>query len=156
MSSRDKVEFSVKEVKASEGPKLLPLVIGYRKFYEIEYPEENTTLAYLEEILISDDVFVVSAVKECGEFIGFASAFSQRSTVACKTVTLMNDLFVCPYYRDGGIGSSLIGSLIELSRRKYPDRPIKWETQIENKNAQSTYDKITGIKSSIWKHYSVD
>ena len=66
----------------------------------------------------------------------------------------MNDLYVVPELRGGGVGGKLIEHCRGLCRKRGATKLV-WETAPDNHTAQRLYDSI-GAESSTWMAYEID
>jgi GNAT superfamily N-acetyltransferase len=69
-------------------------------------------------------------------------------------IGLMNDLYVVPELRGGGVGRQLIEHCRGLCRKRGANK-LTWETAPDNHTAQRLYDS-TGAQSSTWMAYEID
>jgi GNAT superfamily N-acetyltransferase len=69
--------------------------------------------------------------------------FPHAHTWYAARVCYLNDLFVRPEIRGGGIGEKLIDAVVDEGR-KQGWAEIYWHTQNHNSVARGLYDKITG------------
>ena len=65
----------------------------------------------------------------------------------------MNDLFVVPELRGGGVGRALIEASLEVARERGAAQ-LEWQTAPDNHTAQRLYDS-TGAHRSTWISYDL-
>jgi GNAT superfamily N-acetyltransferase len=69
-------------------------------------------------------------------------------------VCYLNDLFVRPQIRGGGIGAGLIAAVVAEARLQ-GWAEVYWHTQQSNKVARGLYDKVTGGTDGF-VNYTID
>ena len=97
------VEVTISKVSQLDLSELLPLMRAYCDFYEVE-PRDDRLVA-MSRSLIDDPSEGVQllARAEDGKAVGFATIFWGWSTLDAGRHGLMNDLFVVPDLRGGGV-----------------------------------------------------
>src|SRR4051812_18403204 len=101
-------ELEIAPVSAAEYEELLPLIAAYQRFYEVEDVDEERNRSFFRRFLAPSEDGLLLAARRGGELVGYACLYWHfSSTKACETV-LMNDLFVAPQTRGGGVGRALI------------------------------------------------
>ncbi len=76
-----------------------------------------------------------------GSLLGFANYVLHPHTFSSKLVCYLEDLWVDPAARRGGVGRSLIDALV--ARGKEQDwRRLYWHTEADNLTARTLYDRI--------------
>ena len=66
----------------------------------------------------------------------------------------MNDLFVAPEARGGGVAEALIEACRAAARARGATR-ITWQTALDNERAQAVYDRVGGRRSR-WLDYDLE
>jgi GNAT superfamily N-acetyltransferase len=128
---------------------------AYCDFYEAA-PSDDDLLA-LSRALIADserEGVQLLARDDDGERIGFATIFWSWSTVSACRIGVMNDLFVAPAARGGGVAEALIAACVEECRGRGAAK-LSWQTARDNERAQRVYERIGG-KRGEWLDYSLD
>lgn len=156
---REPSEISIERVRVVDLPLLLPLVRAYCDFYGVS-PRDDRLVA-LSRALI-DDVgegvqLLAREVRDdgrAGDPVGFATVYWTWQTLDAMRIGVMNDLYVVPEARGGGVGRRLI----EYCRgecRKRGAAKLVWETAPDNSTAQRLYDS-TGAEPSTWLTYELE
>jgi len=148
------VEVTISKVSQLDLSELLPLMRAYCDFYGVE-PRDDRLVA-MSRSLIEDPSEGVQLIArtEDGKAVGFATIFWGWSTLDAGRQGLMNDLYVVPDVRGGGVGRTLIEHCRGACRKKGVPKLI-WETAPDNHTAQRLYDS-TGAESSTWMAYEID
>lgn len=91
------------------------------------------------ELLHRDDVIVFLA--ECrGAAVGYVSAVRKLHLWAGREIIALDDLYVRPGHRDGGVGRLLMTAMAAVAA---PDaRIVRWEVECENTAAQRFYARL--------------
>ena len=135
---------------------LLPLMRGYCDFYEVAPSDASLRALSLTLIANPDTSGTQLIAREDGDqrtAVGFATLYWTFSTLAASAIGLMNDLYVDPKARGGGIGRALIEACAaECAARSLP--LLEWETAPGNTTAQALYDSL-GAQRSEWIAYTL-
>lgn len=78
--------------------------------------------------------------EHAGQVIGIANYLTHESTSTLGSVCYLQDLFVDPAVRGGGVGRALIDWLVAESKRQGWAR-LYWNTRRDNHAARALYDK---------------
>lgn len=117
---------------------LLPLVRGYRTFYE-QAADDAGERAFIARHLREGSSAIFIA--ECdGRAAGFVQLFTTWSTVRLAPVFVLEDLFVDVAFRDRGIAAGLIEAARELARESGA-AAMFLETAVDNLRAQHVYER---------------
>ncbi len=136
---------------------LLPLMRGYCDFYEVA-PSDASLRALSLTLIANPDTSGIQLIARADDdtdrrALGFATLYWTFSTLAACAIGLMNDLYVDPAVRAGGIGRALIEACeAECAARGLP--LLEWETAPDNTTAQALYDKL-GAQRSEWIAYTL-
>ena len=145
---------TIATVTESDLADLLPLMRAYCDFYGSE-PTDEALLA-MSRALIADpqrEGVQLIARDDEGAAIGFATIFWTWSTNAGARIGTMNDLFVAPVGRGGGVADELIRACLERCRERGAVR-LGWQTALDNHRAQAVYERVGG-KREQWLDYSL-
>jgi GNAT superfamily N-acetyltransferase len=135
-------------------PELLALMRAYCDFYEVA-PSDDALLA-LSRALIADperEGVQLVARDAQGRAVGFATVFWTWSTTRAARIGVMNDLFVAPEGRGGGVADALIAACAERCRA-HGAVSLGWQTALDNARAQAVYDRV-GARRSQWLDYDL-
>jgi len=124
------------------------LFVGYIDFYQAQVADETIELTWqrlLSNEPGSHDGLV--AVDAPGAVVGIAHILIHRSTWSNTWYCYLEDLFVRPDMRTGGIGRQLIGAVYAEADRRGCTRTY-WSTQETNARARRLYDQVA-VKSEF-------
>jgi GNAT superfamily N-acetyltransferase len=133
---------------------LLPLMRAYCDFYAVA-PGDDALLA-MSRALIADpgrEGLQLLARTADGTPVGFATVFWTWSTTRAARIGVMNDLFVAPGGRGGGVADALIAACAERCR-EHGAVSLTWQTALDNARAQAVYDRV-GAQRSRWLDYDL-
>lgn len=131
-----------------------PLWQGYLEFYQSRLAPEVTDLLWRR--ILDPDHGIQCRIAETsgGELSGLVHFFPHSHTWYADPVCYLNDLYVNPEIRGGGIGRALIEAVLdEAKRRGWAE--VYWHTQHHNTVARGLYDKITGGTDGF-VNYAID
>jgi GNAT superfamily N-acetyltransferase len=117
-----------------------PLWQGYLTFYKSALAGQVTDATWRRFFDPIEPLHALVAVRE-GRLIGFAHYLLHRSTWAPVCYCYLEDLFVDPALRGGGVGRKLIAA-VEAAAREAGASRLYWTTHETNETAQALYDKI--------------
>lgn len=136
-----------RELLESDYEQWRPLWDGYLEFYEHELTEEQTALTWSRFFDPSFN-FHAFVLELDGEVVGIAHCSFTVSTWNDKPNLYLEDLFVKPSVRRGGIGTQLILGCAEFARQQGAEK-LHWLTHKDNLVAQSVYRKVANQSEFI-------
>jgi GNAT superfamily N-acetyltransferase len=135
---------------------LLPLMRGYCDFYEVA-PSDAALRALSLNLLANPDTAGMQLIARAdgagAGAVGFATLYWSFSTLAAGAIGVMNDLYVDPGARGGGVGAALIEAC-EAECDAHGVTVMEWETAPGNARAQALYDRFDAERSE-WIAYSL-
>jgi GNAT superfamily N-acetyltransferase len=140
----------VRPAKHEQVEAIVPLMLAYCDFYEVEHPNE-AALAEMAGSLIDapdDEGFLLAAADEEGRPVGFAACGWKWSSLRGARVVVMEDLYVAPEFRGRGIADQLIGECASIASANGAPAML-WATQPSNKRAQAAYDRVGGRPETL-------
>ena len=147
-------EVTIAKVTQLDLSELLPLMRAYCDFYEVE-PRDDRLVSLCRNLIDDPNQGVqLIARAEDNRAVGFATIFWGWQTLDAARTGIMNDLYVVPDIRGGGVGRALIEACRGACRKKGVNKLV-WETAPDNHTAQRLYDS-TGAESSTWLTYEID
>lgn len=132
---------------------LLPLVTGYRVFYERE-PELAGERAFVERNLRDGrSTIFLARDAEGRSTVGFVQLFQTHSTVCLGPQLILEDLFVIPEARGGGAAMKLI-ERAEAYAREIGAVGMFLETAMDNETAQRVYERAGWTRENRFYKYN--
>jgi GNAT superfamily N-acetyltransferase len=134
-------------------PELLPLMRAYLDFYGADPPDDDV-LTLATALIAEPEVEGIQILaRDSGRAVGFATIFWSWSTLRAARTGVMNDLFVDPEARGGGIAEALIAECAARCRVRGA-RSLGWQTAKHNHRAQAVYERV-GATREEWVDYSL-
>jgi len=118
----------------------LPLWRGYQSFYQTEIPDETTKVTW-SRIMDAAEPMWGALARRGGRPVGMVHWIFHRSNWTIGDYCYLQDLFVAPEVRGGGVGRALIEFVYEEARRAGSPR-VYWLTHESNAEAIKLYDRI--------------
>ncbi|HVO44891.1 MAG TPA: GNAT family N-acetyltransferase [Steroidobacteraceae bacterium] len=120
---------------------------GYLRFYRQHLPEEitNATFARLVDGTRQPHALVA---EQNGRLVGFVHFLFHGSTWSTTDICYLEDLFVDPQARGGGVGRALIHAVYAAADRVKAGS-VYWMTQEFNADGRALYDTLARRTSFI-------
>ncbi len=131
----------VRQILACDEQRWRELFQGYIAFYEATVPDAVVALTWRRLLAGEDNMAGLVAVDVADRPIGLAHLVFHRSTWAETWYCYLEDLFVDPAVRGGGVGRALIQATYAEANRRGATRTY-WATQEKNETARRLYDRI--------------
>jgi ribosomal protein S18 acetylase RimI-like enzyme len=110
---------------------------GYRRFYEQPGDLEGARRFLQARLDAQDSVILVA--DSAGQLLGFTQLYPSFSSVSMRRLWILNDLFVDPRCRQGGVGHALM-SAAESFAREDGSKGLELSTQKTNNTAKALYE----------------
>ena len=129
----------------------IPLWQDYLTFYESELSDELTAIAF-SRLAEGDVMYAAIARDDNGRAIGFVHWTTHSSTWNPAGYCYLEDLFVAPQVRGGGVGRALITHVRDWAVAAGCGK-VYWLTQETNAVARAMYDRVA--QSTGFVHYEI-
>lgn len=142
----------IRFAEPADVPVIAELIRGLARYEKLEDEVEMT------EELLSANLFGPRRYAEtllaeaAGEVIGFALFFHSFSTFLARPGIYLEDLFVVPERRGGGVGRALLGRLAQLAVERGCGR-LEWAVLDWNRDAIRFYERLGARPNSDWTVY---
>src|SRR5713226_1899026 len=144
----------VRPAEPEDRPQLVELIKGYFAFYRTPFPAESKIEALLGLLEQDPDRGVQLVAEASGRLQGFASLYACFDTLIADRILVMNDLYVDPPFRNGGVGAALFDASLAYATAHGYAR-LDWVTAQDNHDAQRFYDRHGGHRGP-WVSFSAD
>lgn len=131
----------IRKIDARDHARWRELWDGYCRFYEREPSPEITQHTWARIMDPGSPVHGIVAERG-GDVIGIANYLIHENTSTLTPVCYLQDLYVDPELRAGGVGRQLIDWLLAESKARGWSR-LYWNTRENNYRARGLYDKYT-------------
>lgn len=134
---------------------LLPLIADYQRFYGVADPDDDHNRQFFRRFLADGGAGMLLIARDDAtkDIAGHACLYWTQSSISARDVVLMNDLYVKPEHRGGGVGRALIDAAAQVARDRGAAH-LEWQTAPDNAAAQRVYD-ATGAEKSTWLTYEL-
>ena len=146
----------VRPASRDELPALLALIADYQRFYAGTARDDAHNAAFFGRFVAPSDLGMLIAAFEDGAEggpAGYACLYWTFSSVSATDVVLLNDLYVRPERRGGGVGEQLIEAALHVARERGASH-VRWWTALDNRRAQRLYERV-GAQRSAWFEYEL-
>jgi GNAT superfamily N-acetyltransferase len=142
----------IKRATISDLDAAAPLFDGYRQFYG-QRSDVAAARAFLEERLrLDESVIFLATAEEGGEALGFTQLYPSFSSVSLKRLWVLNDLFVGPNVRRGGVGRRLLDRAREWAIETGA-KGLVLATALDNSKARALYESCGWEPDEEFQHY---
>ena len=138
---------NVRRIEATDKERWLALWNNYLVFYKEILPESITAITWLRLLDPEFNCYGLVVENE-GGVQGITHYNFQNSTWAEHGYCYLEDLFVDPLVRGGGLGRALINEVINIGKEAKVER-IYWNTDSFNSQARILYDSIGSVSSKV-------
>lgn len=133
---------------------LLPLIADYQRFYGVATPDLSKNRSFFARFLGKNEAGCILGAHQGDRLVGYVCLYFSPSSVEAEDIVILNDLYVVPEARGGGVGRQLIDATTALARTRQV-RLVRWSTAIDNRRAQRLYEQM-GAERSSWFEYEVN
>ncbi|MBM3553215.1 MAG: GNAT family N-acetyltransferase [Alphaproteobacteria bacterium] len=130
----------VRDIREADAQDWRRLWAGYNDFYETSVPAEVTEHT-LRRLLDPASAMIGRIAEMDARVAGFSVSVLHESSWTTSPTCYLEDLFVDPTFRGGGVGRALIQDLINLGRTRGWSQ-LYWVTRANNERARRLYDKF--------------
>lgn len=136
----------------TEVEQIVPLMLAYCDFYEVPHPDEAALTEMARALIAAPDEegFLLIGAED-GRVAGFAACGWKWSSLRGARIVVLEDLFVAPDFRGGGLADALIAAAAELARA-HGAPVMTWMTQPSNKRAQAVYNRVGGSSEALLEY----
>lgn len=125
----------------------------YRMFYE-QPTDRAAARRFIADRMARDESVVLIAETSTGELAGFTQLFPSFSSVSVAPVFILNDLFVAPSQRRGGVGRALLRAAADFAEASGAIR-LSLATAIDNRPAQALYESLGWVRNTQFHQYTL-
>jgi len=118
---------------------LAPLFAAYREFYGQPYDEARARAFLAERFRHHESIVFVA--DDAGAAVGFTQLYPSFSSVRAVRTYLLNDLYVAPGARRGGVARRLLAAAADFARANGA-ASMSLTTATDNHAAQSLYEAL--------------
>jgi GNAT superfamily N-acetyltransferase len=134
------MSFKIRPLEAHDRQLWEPLWQGYLSFYGTRLPTNVTDITWARLLDPAEPMIAIVAERDAA-LIGLAHYTFHRSTWSQSHYCYLEDLFVAPEARTGGVGRALI-ERVEAEARRVNATRLYWMTHESNERARALYDAV--------------
>ncbi len=143
--------FFVRRATVADLDRIAPLFDAYRQFYG-QAPDLSLAGEFLCDRLEQNQSVIFLALGPDGLAAGFTQLYPSFSSASAKRIFILNDLFVDPAARRGGVGRALLEAAADFGRSAGAVR-LTLATAHTNTSAQSLYEVSGWLRDEIFRSY---
>jgi GNAT superfamily N-acetyltransferase len=132
------VDITIARAERNDLDDVVPLFDGYRQFYG-QRSDLAAARAFLRDRMERDESVIYVAYTAPGAAAGFTQLYPSFSSVSLRGLWILNDLFVRPDVRRGGVGRALL-ERARLHAVETGAKGLILNTAVTNKPAQTLYE----------------
>jgi GNAT superfamily N-acetyltransferase len=133
-------------------PVIAELIRGLARFEKLENDVTMTEERLASNLFGPHRYAETLIAEEAGESVGFALFFHNFSTFLAKPGIYLEDLFVVPERRGGGVGRALLKELARVAVERDCGR-LEWSVLDWNREAIAFYERLGARPNSEWTTY---
>jgi GNAT superfamily N-acetyltransferase len=137
----------IRNPDGNDEPAWRALWAGYNEFYKTNVAEAVTKATWRRILDPASPMFARLAERD-GTVVGFSLSVLHEGTWTVNPICYLEDLFVDPAVRGGGIGHALIQDLIDLGKAKDWSY-LYWHTQAGNEAGRRLYDRFSAADDFV-------
>ncbi|WP_430593544.1 GNAT family N-acetyltransferase [Humidisolicoccus flavus] len=131
------------------------LWLAYLDFYESNLGEATTEHTFAQLLDANSAVHGVLAKNDAGEAIGLVHWVIHPATWTTTNYCYLEDLFVAPNARSGGVGAALIEH-VHGEAKAEGSAKVYWLTAESNATARALYDRVATRSGMIQYQIKID
>ena len=143
----------VRPAREDEIDDLMPMMRAYCEFYEVNPPDEGV-IEMLRTLITDPSQGAVFIARQEGKAVGVATLDWKWSSLKGARIGYLEDLFVDPDARGGGIADALIAICADRCRENGMPA-MEWATAPDNHRAQKVYNR-TGAEAETYLEYDLE
>jgi GNAT superfamily N-acetyltransferase len=133
-------DFTIRDLAPADRAQWHPLWQGYLDFYETKLDDDITEVTFARLLDPAEPMFALVA-ERAGKLIGVVQCVIHRATWTKTHYCYLEDLFVAPDARDGGVGGALIAAVYAKADQLDATR-VYWLTHETNATARVLYEAV--------------
>lgn len=143
---------TIETLRPTDRAEWLDLWNGYLTFYETQLDDTTTEATWARLLDPAVDMYGALARDDDGRAVGLVHWLTHAATWTVTDYCYLEDLFVAPDARSGGIGEALIDHVTTWARG-HGSAKVYWLTAETNVVARRLYDRVA--ERSGFLHYQV-
>src|SRR5579871_1746297 len=147
--------FQIRRASEADLRPAAELFDGYRQFYG-QLADYALAEAFLRDRFANNDsVLFLATEPPSGRGLGFVQLYPSFSSVATQRIWILNDLFVAPAARRGGVGRALLDAARDHGKSTGAKRLVL-STAITNRDARTLYETYGYKQDQTFLTYALE
>lgn len=142
----------IRRAVPSDGKALLQLIERLAEYERLAPPDEGARVRLLRDIFSTPPRLEAYLAHRDGVPVGYALAFETYSSFLALPTLYLEDIFILPEHRRGGIGMRFFRTLVAEAHRRGCGR-MEWAVLDWNELAINFYRKIGAREMKEWKTF---
>lgn len=143
---------AIRRATRADADTIAPLFDAYRGFYG-RAPDLPLARRFLAERLSRGESVIFLATEETGPS-GFTQLYPLFSSLRCRPIWILSDLFVAAGRRHGGVGRRLMEAAHAFAREQGA-AAVELDTAHTNTAAQALYESLGYERDVEFRHYAL-
>ena len=144
-------EISIRFATPDDAEEIIKLVLALARFEKLEHEVVSGPDHFRKVLADADSGVEVLLAERAAMVVGFALYFRNFSTFVGKPGLFLEDLFVLPEYRKGGVGTALLQRLIHIAKERDYGR-VEWHVLDWNQPAIDFYAGLGAEFLDTWRN----
>lgn len=146
---------SIRRLTRSRTGEFLALINALADFEKLKRPTPAARKRLLRDAFGARRRFDAYLAFAGAKAVGYAIIFETYSSFRAQPTLYLEDIFILPEFRRGGIGRQLFGACLREARRRGCGR-MEWVVLDWNVNAIRFYETIGAARLREWLPYRID
>ena len=142
----------VRPARRADADLLLGLIDALADYEKLERPDAAARGRLVQHAFGDSPRIETFLVEQDGEAVGYALIFDAYSSFLARPTLYLEDVFVLPQHRRGGVGEQVMRYLAAEALRRGCGR-MEWQVLTWNEPAIRFYDKIGARRMDDWVSY---
>ncbi len=142
----------IRRAEPADGQALLHLIEKLAEYERLVPPDEGARARLVRDMFSTPPRIEPYLALQGGVPVGYALVFETYSSFLALSTLYLEDIFILPEHRRGGIGMKFFRTLVAEARRRGCGR-MEWTVLDWNRPAINFYEKIGAREMREWKTY---
>lgn len=148
-----KSDLKILRATTKNADEIASLFNSYREFYK-QKSDLKSAKNFISQRLKNKDSIIFIA-KTNHQIVGFVQLFPAFSSIAIRSILILNDLYVATSARKLGIGKQLMNKAKDYATKNKIKRLVL-ATAKTNREAKSLYESLGYTIDKVYYHYSLE
>jgi GNAT superfamily N-acetyltransferase len=149
------VPFTLRRARPQDGPRFLALVQELASYEKMAGPTPEAEARLLADAFGPRPRYDLYLAEREGTVVAYAVVLETYSTFLAKPILYLEDVYVTPSARRGGVASGMMRFLAAEALRRGCGR-LSWVVLDWNVDAQRFYERMGARRSAAWWPYAAE